>query len=71
MSDYRLLALGLAVIGVMTLSRVIVENRKVQRATVLLALDASRRWLTISGVHPLFVDAVRHSNTDLRTRSAY
>jgi hypothetical protein len=70
-ADYRLLAVGLAFIGCVTLSKVIVETRKVQRATVRLQLDASRRWLTLCGVHEYFANAVQHRYTDSRTRSVY
>lgn len=70
-TDYRLLALGLAVIACATLSRMIIEARRVQRAMVRLQLDASRRWLTLSGAHQAFANAVQHRDTDSRTRSAY
>lgn len=70
-TDYRLLTLGLAVIGCVSLFRAIVEARKVQRATVRLHLDASRRWLTLSGVQQPFVNAVQHRDTDLRSRFAH
>jgi hypothetical protein len=70
-TDYRLLALVLAVIGCATLSTAIVEARKVHRATVRLQLDASRRWLTLDGVHQSFVNAVQHRDTESRTRSTF
>ena len=57
-TDSRLLALGLGVVVAGALVRVIVEAVRVNRATVRLSLDASRRWVTLSGVHPNFESAV-------------
>ncbi len=70
-TDYRLLALGLAVIGCAALVSVVVQGAKVQHTTVQLNLDASRRWLTLSGVHPSFVSAVQHRDSDARSHSTY
>ena len=57
-TDSGLLALALAVVAVVALIKVIIESVHVSRATVRLSLDASRRWLTLIGVHGNFVDAV-------------
>jgi hypothetical protein len=63
-TDSRLLALALAVVAVVALIKVILESVHVSRATVRLSLDASRRWLTLIGVHGNFVDAVdRNAHT--------
>jgi hypothetical protein len=70
-TDYRLAALGLAVVGCIALVTVLVEATKVRRTSVRLELDASRRWLTLRGVHPAFTDAVRHHDTDQRSPSIH
>ena len=70
-ADYRLLAVGLAVIGCAALVNAIAETKKIQRASVRLQLDASRRWLTLSGVNKSFVDAVQYRDTNSRTPSAH
>jgi len=70
-TDARLLALGLAVVAVGGLIRVVIESVHVNKATVRLSLDASRRWLTLSGVHGNFVAAVQrdeHSSPSLPRR---
>jgi hypothetical protein len=38
--------------------KAIIETRRLRRAEVHLALDASGRWVTLSGVHPDFAAAV-------------
>jgi hypothetical protein len=53
-TDSRPRALGLAVVVAVALIKVIVETVQVDRATVRLSLDASRRWGTLSGVHSNF-----------------
>ena len=57
--DTRLLALGLAVVAAGALVRAIFETIQVGKTTVRFSLDASRRWITMSGVHPNFAAAVR------------
>ena len=57
-TDSRLLALGLGVVVAGALIKVIVETVMVNRAMVRLSLDASRRWVTLSGVHPNFEGAM-------------
>jgi hypothetical protein len=69
-TDGRLLAVGLAVIAVGALLKVIVATVQLHRLTVRLSLDASRRWVTLSGVHPNFVDAVEHDRHDSDIRSS-
>ena len=49
-------ALGAALTGVVGL---IVNERRLNRARIVVDLDASRRWVTLSDVHPAFVDACR------------
>jgi hypothetical protein len=70
-TDYSFFAPGLAVIGCAALVSVIVEAAKVQRMTVRLDLDASRRWLTLSGVHPSFMSAVLRGDSESRSHSMY
>ena len=53
-TDFRLLALALAVVAAGALVKVIMETNRANKAVVRLSLDASRRWVTLSGVHPDF-----------------
>jgi hypothetical protein len=53
-TDSRLLALALAVVVAGALVKAIMETNSVNKAFVRLSLDASRRWVTLSGVHPDF-----------------
>jgi hypothetical protein len=55
-----LVALVLACAAVGSLISALVEGQRRRRAGVTLTLDGSRRWLTISGVHPDFAQAVQH-----------
>ncbi len=57
-TDSRLLALALAIVVVGALIKAIIETRTVNKAMVRLSLDASRRWVTLSGVHPDFEAAI-------------
>jgi hypothetical protein len=50
------IALGAATVGAVV--KVALQTRQVRRAEVHLVLDASRRWVTIHGVHPDFAAAV-------------
>jgi hypothetical protein len=59
-TDGRLLAVGLGVIAGGALVRAVVASVHLNRLTVRLRLDASRRWVTLFGVHPDFVEAVQH-----------
>jgi hypothetical protein len=70
-TESRLLALCLAVVGCGALVKVIVEWVQVNRATVHLHLDASRRWVTLSGVHPNFQAAVERQGHDSERTSSY
>jgi hypothetical protein len=58
-TDGKLLAVGLACVAVAALVKVVVESSRLLRLTVPLDLDASRRWVTLSKVHPNFVEAVQ------------
>jgi hypothetical protein len=69
-TDARFVAACLAVVGCAALVRVIVEWVRVNQANVHLDLDASRRWVTLSGVHPNFQAAVERQGHDSeRTRT--
>lgn len=47
----------------------IVAEAAVRRSSVGIRLDASRRWVTLSGAHPAFVDACRaRSDRDAQPR---
>jgi hypothetical protein len=61
-ADSRLLALGLAVIAGGALIRAILVSITLHRMNVRLFLDASRRWVTLSGVHSTFADAIHHDD---------
>ncbi len=39
----------------------------VYRQSVGISLDGSRRWVTLSGMHPDFVQAVREQEVGLRS----
>ncbi len=49
---------GLGVLAVAALVVAVVSTIGTNLATVELSLDASRRWVTISSVHPDFAAAV-------------
>ena len=54
--------LGALLVGaaaLVTFAAAMVGEWRVGRASVGIALDASRRWVTLNGVHPGFVDACR------------
>lgn len=51
-----LLGAALAIIGVIGL---IANEARLRRARIVVDLDASRRWVTLSDVHPAFVAACR------------
>lgn len=61
-TDGRLLALGLALVAGGALAKVIVESVRLSRLAVRVSLDASRRWVTLSGVHPNFAETVQHDD---------
>ena len=50
--------------AIATLVVVFVAQRRIDRASVGVSLDASRRWVTLSGVHPAFVAACREQQAD-------
>jgi len=56
--DTRLLATALAIFAAGALVRAIFETIQVGKTTVHLSLDASRRWITMSGMHPNFAAAM-------------
>jgi hypothetical protein len=68
-SGYDLLALGLAAFGVGALISLVVLATRVHHLSVQLRLDASRRWLTLCGVHPEFALAVEYRTTRLSEQS--
>lgn len=51
-----LVGIAVTVAGVIGL---LVNERRVRRERVIVDLDASRRWVTLGGVHPGFVTACR------------
>ena len=56
------IALGAATVGAVV--EVVLQTRQVRRAEVHLVLDASRRWVTIHGVHPDFAAALAERPTE-------
>jgi hypothetical protein len=61
-------ALGLGALGATV--KAIIEKRRLRYLIVRLDLDGSRRWVTISGVHPAFAQAVAaHQDTLKRAES--
>jgi len=69
-TDSRLLALALAIVVVGALIKSIIETHGVNRAIIRLSLDASRRWVTLSGVHPDFEATIRNGRQFSSTSSA-
>jgi len=65
-TQFRIAAIGVAVLACVALSSVIAEGTRVRRTSVRLDLDASRRWLTMYGVHDSFVSAVQSRSTGPR-----
>jgi len=66
-TQFRVVAIGVAVLACVALSSVIAEGTRVRRTSVRLDLDASRRWLTLHGVHESFVSAVQSRSRGART----
>ena len=64
-TDSRLLALALAVVVTAALVKMIMEANAVNNAMVRLSLDASRRWVTLSRVHPDFEAAIHQDRRQL------
>jgi hypothetical protein len=56
------IALGAATVGAVV--KLAFQTREVHRAEVHLVLDASRRWVTIRGVHPDFAAALADHPTE-------
>jgi hypothetical protein len=56
-------ALGLGAVAATV--KAVVEKRRLRYLTVRLELDGSRRWVTISGVHPDFARAVAATRSSL------
>lgn len=52
--------------GVAFLVAAVALHGLVHRQTVVISLDESRRWVTLSGVHPDFVQAVGEQEVGLR-----
>jgi hypothetical protein len=57
-------ALGLGALGATV--KAIIEKRRLRYLIVRLELDASRRWVTISGVHPAFAEAVNGAQATMK-----
>ena len=60
-TDARFLALALAVVVAGALIKGVIETHAVSKSSVRLSLDASRRWVTLSGVHPDFAATILRS----------
>lgn len=64
----RLLGGAVGVVCVVALVRWITNLRRLRAASVAVELDASRRWVTLSGVHPTFAYyAFQHRDFSYRT----
>ena len=63
-----LFAGGMAV--VVAWSALILDRASAARASVVVDLDASRRWVTLSDVHPAFVAACRGASERAACASA-
>ena len=64
-------ALGLVLLvgaAVAALVAVLVAERRIGRASVGVSLDASRRWVTLTGVHPAFAAAFREQQAERTVR---
>ena len=51
-----------------TVVAVLLAERRIGRASVGVSLDASRRWVTLAGVHPAFVAACRDQQVEQAAR---
>lgn len=52
---------------VVSVAGLLVNEARLRRARIGVDLDASRRWVTLSGVHPAFVEACRaHERANAR-----
>lgn len=69
-TDSRLLAIGLAVVAAGALIKVTLESFQLRRLAVPVVLDASRRWVTLYGVHPRFAEAVQDRADAVQDRNA-
>jgi hypothetical protein len=58
-------ALGLGALGATV--KAVLETRRLRYLVVRLQLDGSRRWVTISGVHPAFAAAVAARRASLES----
>ncbi len=56
--DGRVLGVAAAVVALVALVRWVVEVQRLRECSVGISLDASRRWVTLSRVHPAFFDSV-------------
>jgi len=50
---------ALGALAVFALGQLVLAVRRANRSRVGVALDASRRWVTLTGVHPAFAAAAR------------
>jgi hypothetical protein len=60
----RLLAAIIGVVCVLALVRWVMGLFRLRAASVIVDLDASRRWVTLSRVHPAFVESVLQDRQD-------
>ena len=58
----------LATAAVATVVVVCIAERRIGRASVGVSLDASRRWVTLAGVHPDFAAACREQQAERPVR---
>jgi hypothetical protein len=56
--DGQVLGVAAGVVALMAFVRWVVEVQRLQQCSVGISLDASRRWVTMSRVHPVFFDSV-------------
>jgi hypothetical protein len=66
-TDYRLLAFGLAAFASGAAISAVIHSIKLHRLTIYSNLDASRRWVTLLGVHPEFVAAFQSQDSQLQS----
>lgn len=69
-TDSRLLALALGVVVVGALVKLVMGTITVNKAFIRLSLDASRRWVTLSGVHPDFEATIQRDHRQFSSTSS-
>ena len=68
-TDLRLLAAALVAVGCIGLAEFVVQARRLDKLSVRLDLNASRRWLTLRGVSQEFVESMQFRGREAPSHS--